>query len=133
MSMQQLPEGPNPFLAVSRFIGNQYKDNARQLRDVHQQNNIVQALAMHTAQFESMKQQASHEARLTERGLKGQHQRAGEFLGSIHGMAQPGTQVSMKHGGISANYTVKMPSAPAAAPKPGRVPVKKNRGGKRPR
>jgi len=129
--MQQLPEGPNPFLAVSRFIGDQYKQNARQMRDVHQQNNIVQALAMHTAQYESMKQQTSHEARLSERAEKGKSKRATEFVGTIHGNAQPGTSVSVKHGGISANYTVKMPSAPTAAPKPGRVPVKKVRGGKK--
>jgi hypothetical protein len=128
--MQQLPEGPNPFLAVSRFIGDQYKQNARQMRDVHQQNNIVQALAMHTAQFESMKQQTSHEARLSERAEKGKSKRATEFVGTIHGNAQPGTLVSVKHGGISANYTVKMPSAPAT-PKAGRVPVKKVRGGKK--
>jgi len=130
--MQQLPEGPNPFLTVSRFIGNQYKDNARQLRDVHQQNNIVQALAMHTAQFESMKQQASHEARLSEKAEKGKTKRATEFVSTVHGFAQPGTPVAVTHGGISANYTVKMPEAPKA-PKPGRVPVKKVRGGKRPR
>ena len=132
MSMQQLPDGPNPFLAVSRFIGNQYRDNARQARDIHQQNNIVQALAMHSAQFESVKKQASHEARLAERAEKGKSQRATEFVGTIHGNAQPGTAVSVKHNGISANYTVKMPSAPAT-PQTGRVPVKKNRGGKRPR
>jgi hypothetical protein len=52
------------------------------------------------------------------------------FAESVHGFAQPGTQVSVKYGDASASYTSKM-STPTAVSKPGRIPVKKVRGGKK--
>ena len=75
--------------------------------------------------------QASQQARLTEKSEVKRQARAQEFFGGVHNSAQPGTAVRFKHGEIEASYTKAMPPTPTA-PKPGRVPVKKNRGGKKP-
>jgi hypothetical protein len=82
---------------------------------------------MHAAQHEATTRQVSQQARLTEKSERGKHERAIHFANTIQGFAQPGAQVSLKHGDISASYTPKM-STPQ---NPGRVPVKKNRGGKK--
>jgi hypothetical protein len=125
----QTPRDPNPFAIASRFLANKYKEGARNLRDSDQHTLTQTTLAMHAAQHESTKRQAAQQARLTERAEQGKHERAVHFVNTIQGFAQPGAQVSITHGGISASYTPAMP----AAPKAGRVPVKKVRGGKRPR
>lgn len=119
----------NPFLTVSRFIGNQYNANARQLRDAHEGNQIHQALAAHAAQFEATKQHTTQQARLTEKSEVGRTNRATEFHNQLHEKSQPGTQVNFKHGDISASYTSKMPTPSVSTNK---VPVKRNRGGRRP-
>lgn len=127
MSMQQYSGGPNPFAIAGRFIAQKYKEGARSQRDVEQHNLTQSTLAMHAAQHEATKRQASQQARLTEKSERGKHERAIHFANTIQGFAQPGAQVSLKHGDISATYTPKMPTPQT----PGRVPVKKNRGGKK--
>jgi len=130
MSMQSLSGGPNPFTIVGRFIDKKYREGARAARDSEQMHLTQSTLAMHSAQYEATKAQTAQQANLAERSEKRRSGRATEFLGVVHNYAQPGAPVSMKHGDISASYTSKM-STPAAAPKPGRVPVKKVRGGKK--
>jgi hypothetical protein len=125
----QLPSGgPNPFLAVSKFIGNKYGQNVRQARDVHQESNIYNALAMHAANFQATTKAASQSARLQEKAKVSEDARRTNFFESLHGKAEPGKPVSFKHGDVQASYTPKIPKPST----PGRVPVKKNRGGKRP-
>ena len=131
MSMMPTSSGPNPFTMASNFIARQYSKGARQQRDEQHFNSVHQAMMLHGAQMEATMKHTSQQARLTERSLKTQDQRANAWAGSIHSMAEPGTQVSFKHGSTSANYTAKKATAPAT-PKAGRVPVKKVRGGKRP-
>ena len=126
MSMQT-PNNPNPFAIASRFIAQKYKEGARSQRDVEQHNLTQSTLAMHAAQHEATKRQTSQQARLTEKAETAKHGRVMHFTNTIQGFAQPGAQVSIKHGDVSASYTPKM-----STPKnPGRVPVKKNRGGKK--
>ena len=127
MSMQQYSGGPNPFVVAGRFLANKYKEGARNLRDSDQHTLTQTTLAMHAAQHESTKRQAAQQARLTERAEQGKHERRIHFVNTIQGFAQPGAQVSIKHGDFSASYTPKMPTPQT----PGRVPVKKNRGGKK--
>jgi hypothetical protein len=122
----------NPFLSVSRMIGDQYRKGARQARDISVHHDLQTALATHAVQYEAVTRQAAQQARLTERSEKNRSSRATEFFGMVHSHAQPGKPVSIKHGDIHASYTPAAPAVPAA-PKPGRVPVKKNRGGKSPR
>jgi hypothetical protein len=129
--MQQYSGGPNPFAAVSRFIGDKYKEGARSMRDAQQEDLHHQTLQMISAHFEATKRHTAQQARLSEKAQTSAHSRAQEFGSFIHSNAQPGTQVSYAHGNIRANYTAKMPTAPAAQ-KAGRVPVKKVRGGKKP-
>lgn len=131
MSMQQYSGGPNPFSAVSRFIGEKYKEGARDMRDAAQEQLHNQTSEMLSAHFEVLKKSAAQQARISEKAAQSSHSRAKEFGAYIHGVAQPGTQVSYSHGNIRASYTAKMPTAPAAQ-KAGRVPVKKVRGGKKP-
>lgn len=131
MSMQNLSGGPNPFEVVSRFIGNKYREGARSARDAEQMHLTQSTLAMHAAQHEATKQHTAQQAKLTEKAEVARHSRVMHFTNTIQGFAQPGAQVSIKHGDISASYTPKMPT-PTAAPKSGRVPVKKVRGGKKP-
>jgi hypothetical protein len=126
MSMQT-PNNPNPFAIASRFIAQKYKEGARSQRDSDQHTLTQSTLAMHAAQHEATTRQVSQQARLTEKSERGKHERAIHFANTIQGFAQPGAQVSLKHGDISASYTPKM-STPQ---NPGRVPVKKNRGGKK--
>lgn len=126
MSMQT-PNNPNPFAIASRFIAQKYKEGARSQRDVEQHNLTQSTLAMHAAQHEATKRQASQQARLTEKAETAKHNRLMHFTTTIQGFAQPGAQVSLKHGDVSATYTPKMPTPQT----PGRVPVKKNRGGKK--
>lgn len=128
MSMQQYSGGPNPFSIVSRFIGNKYKEGARAQRDAEQTNLTQQTLAMHVANYEATKRHTAQQARLTQKAEAAKHERVMHFTNTIQGFAQPGAQVSIKHGDVSASYTPKMPTTL----KPGRIPVKKNRGGKRP-
>jgi hypothetical protein len=130
MSMMPTSGGPNPFTIASNFIGRQYAKGARQQRDEQHFNSVHQAMMLHGAQMEATMKHTSQQARLTERSLKAQDQRANAWAGSIHSMAEPGTQVSFKHGSTSANYTAKKATAPVT-PKAGRVPVKKVRGGKK--
>lgn len=128
MSMQNYSGGPNPFSMLSGFIGQKYKDGARVQRDVEQHQLTQQALAMHVANYEATKRHTAQQARLTERSRETESKRKTEFFNNMHNMAEPGKPVSFKHGDVQASYTPKMPTTP----KPGRVPVKKNRGGKRP-
>jgi hypothetical protein len=123
----QTPNNPNPFAIASRFIAQKYKEGARSQRDLEQHNLTQSTLAMHAAQHEATKRQTSQQARLTEKAETAKHGRVMHFTNTIQGFAQPGAQVSIKHGDVSATYTPKM-STPQ---NPGRVPVKKNRGGKK--
>lgn len=131
MSMDIFGKGPNPFSMLNRFIGNRYSQGMRERRDVEQTNLTHQTLAMHAAQFEATRQHTEQQAKLAQRAERSKSKRGIEFATTIHGFAQPGTPVSVKHGEISASYTAKNPVTPTA-PKPGRVPVKKVRGGKKP-
>lgn len=92
MSMQT-PNNPNPFAIASRFIAQKYKEGARSQRDVEQHNLTQSTLAMHAAQHEATKRQASQQARLTEKSERGKHERAIHFANTIQGFAQPGAQV----------------------------------------
>lgn len=128
MSNQFPSGGPNPFLAVSKFIGDQYGNGIRQARDIHQETNIHHALAIHAANFQATTKAASHTAKLEEKSKVSEDTRKTNFFNTVHSKAEPGKPVSFKHGDVQVSYT------PAAA-KPttqGRVPVKKIRGGKRP-
>jgi hypothetical protein len=125
--MQQYSGGPNPFAIAGSYIGRMYAKGARSQRDSDQHTLTQTTLAMHAAQHEATTRQVSQQARLTEKSERGKHERAIHFANTIQGFAQPGAQVSLKHGDISASYTPKM-STPQ---NPGRVPVKKNRGGKK--
>ena len=126
MSMQT-PNDPNPFAVAGRFLASKYKEGARSQRDLEQHNLTQSTLAMHAAQHEATKRQTSQQARLTEKAETAKHGRVMHFTNTIQGFAQPGAQVSIKHGDVSATYTPKMPTPQT----PGRVPVKKNRGGKK--
>lgn len=123
----------NPFLSLSRVIGEQYKRGARGMRDAQTAHTIQTTLAMHAAQHEAVTRQNEQQAKITERSEKGKSKRATEFTHTVHGMAEPGTAVKISHGNISASFTKANAPKPPASPKPGRVPVKKIRGGKRPR
>jgi hypothetical protein len=120
----------NPFYSLSRLISQKYRDGARANRDTAAFHNMQAALAMHHAQSQETMKQSAQQARLTERSAKAGHGRTMHFAESIHGFAQPGTQVSVNYGDASASYTSKMPT-PTAVSQPGRVPVKKVRGGKK--
>ena len=129
MSMQT-PNDPNPFAIAGRFLASKYKEGARSQRDSDQMNLTQTTLAMHAAQHEATTRSTAQQARLSERSAKAGHGRTMHFAESVQGFAQPGTQVSVKYGDASASYTSKMPT-PTAVSKPGRVPVKKVRGGKK--
>jgi hypothetical protein len=129
MSMQT-PNDPNPFAIAGRFLASKYKEGARSQRDSDQMNLTQTTLAMHAAQHEATTRSTAQQARLAERSAKAGHGRTMHFAESVHGFAQPGTQVSVKYGDASASYTSKMPT-PTVVSKPGRVPVKKVRGGKK--
>lgn len=120
----------NPFYSLSRAISETYRRGARVNRDAVAFTNMQNALAMHHAQNEVAMKQTAQEARLSEKAKQNAHSRATEFFGTVHSHAQPGQPVSIKHGEIEASYTPAAPAAPTP-PKPGRVPVKKNRGGKK--
>ena len=130
MSMQNYSGGPNPFGIASRFVGKLYEKGARSQRDSDQMTLTQTTLAMHAAQHEATTRSTAQQARLTERSAKARHGRTMHFAESVQGFAQPGTQVSIKYGDASASYTSKVPT-PTAVSKPGRVPVKKVRGGKK--
>jgi len=124
----QLPSGgPNPFLAVSKFIGNQYGNGVRQARDIHQETNIHHALAIHAANFQATTKATAQAAKLEEKSKVSEDARRTSFFESIHSKAEPGQPVSFKHGEVQASYTPKI-TKPSTS---GRVPVKKNRGGKK--
>jgi hypothetical protein len=127
----QYSSGPNPFEVANRFIGNLYSKGTRSRRDQEQHSLTQQTLALHAAQYGATMEQANQQHKLTQRAERGKTKRATSFATTIHGFAQPGAQVSIKHGDISASYTAKNPVTPTVQ-KLGRVPVKKNRGGKRP-
>jgi hypothetical protein len=126
----QTPNDPNPFAIAGRFLASKYKEGARSQRDSDQMNLTQTTLAMHAAQHEATTRSTAQQARLAERSAKAGHGRTMHFAESVHGFAQPGTQVSVKYGDASASYTSKMPT-PTVVSKPGRVPVKKVRGGKK--
>ena len=127
MSPQNLSGGVNPFAVAQRWMADRYNEGLRQQRDVHQAHLIHDTLAIHAATHEATIKQAAQQARLSEKAEKGKSQRATEFIQTVHGMAEPGTAVKVQHGDISAGFTKAAPKPPA----PGRVPVKKNRGGKK--
>lgn len=99
-----------------------------QEHNAYQASNIEHAVMMGAVNYEATKKHTAQQARLSERAEQGKHERATHFVNTVQGFAQPGAQVSIKHGDVSASYTPKMPTTQ----NPGRVPVKKNRGGKRP-
>lgn len=125
--------GPNPFEVASRFIGKKYQEGARSRRDAEQHNLTQQTLAMHSAHFAATMAQTEQQASIAAKAEKSKTKRAAGFAQTIHGFAQPGTQVSMQHDNISASYTKAHPTPFASTtPTKGRVPVKKVRGGKKP-
>jgi hypothetical protein len=85
-------------------------------------NQIAQMAAMHHASLDNQ----SHQAELQETALANEHNRRMQFFDSILKHAQSETAVSFKHRDMSLSLT-KSPTSP------GRVPVKKNRGGKKKR
>jgi hypothetical protein len=99
-----------------------------QEHNAYQSSNIEHALMMGSVNYEATKRHTAQQARLTERSRVTEDKRKTEFFSNMHNMAEPGKPVSFKHGDVQASYTPKMPTIQ----KPGRVPVKKNRGGKRP-
>lgn len=117
----------NPPLAVSRWLGNTYKKGVRDQRDTDQANLHSQTVQMIAANYEATKRHTSQQARLTERAEQSKQNRLSEFFGQVHERSEPGQPVSFEHSGAKVSYTPKMPTAP----KSGRVPVKKNRGGKK--
>ena len=119
----------NPPLALSRWVGNTYKKGIREQRDTDQAQLHHATIQMIAANYEATKRHTNQQARLTERAEQSKQNRVTEFFGQMHEKAEPGKPVSFEHSGVKATYTPKVPTAP----KPGRVPVKKNRGGKRPR
>jgi hypothetical protein len=126
-NISSIPEGPNP-LAWLRNITKGAVKSPREQRDEIQGMHIDHAMAMGAVNYEATKRHTAQQARLTEKAEQGKHERAIHFANTIHGFSQPGAQVSIAHGNISAKYTSKMPT-----PTTGRVPVKKNRGGKSPK
>jgi hypothetical protein len=120
----------NPFYSLSRVISQKYRDGARANRDTAAFHNMQAAMAMHHVQNQATIKQTAQQARITEKSEQNRSNRATEFFGTVHSHAEPGKPVSIKHGEISANYTPATPKSPAA-PQPGRVPVKKVRGGKK--
>ena len=127
-NISSIPEGPNA-LAWLRDKSKGLVKSPREQRDEVQGMNISNAVAMGAINYEATKRHTAQQARLTEKAEQGKHERAIHFANTIQGFAQPGAQVSISHGSISASYTSKMPTPT----KPGRVPVKKNRGGKSPK
>jgi hypothetical protein len=127
MSIKLPDNGPNPFLQLSQWVGDKA---ARQNRDAHQEMNIHHALAIHAANHAATTQAAAQTAKLSEKSEVGRSKRAMAWADEIHNRAEPGQPVSLRHGEIQASYTPKIPT-PTKPPAPGRVPVKKNRGGKK--
>lgn len=122
--------GVNPFLVASQWLAGRYNQGVRQQRDFHQTHLIEETMAMHAANHEATMMQAHQQARTEQTAARNKSKRATEFLHTVHGMAEPGTAVQISHGDISAGFTKAKPVAPVA-PTPGRVPVKKSRGGKK--
>ena len=54
---------------------------------------------------------------------KAAHKNAADLIDRLHTSAAPGTEVSFKHGGISANFTLKTPPSPATNPTPTVAPA----------
>jgi len=123
----EIGKGPNLF-KTALALSKKTIANPMQEHNAYQASNIEHAVMMGAVNYEATKKHTAQQARLSERAEQGKHERATHFVNTIQGFAQPGAQVSITHGGISASYTPKMPTTQ----KPGRVPVKKNRGGKRP-
>ena len=123
----QIGKGPNIF-AMGLEASKKLVANPREARDMHQASNIEHAMMMGAVNYEATKRHTAQQARISEKAEQGKHERAVHFFGQLHANAEPGKPVSFEHSGIKASYTPKMPTTP----KPGRVPVKKNRGGKRP-
>ena len=123
----EIGKGPNLF-KTALALSKKTIANPMQEHNAYQSSNIEHAVMMGAVNYEATKKHTAQQARLSERAEQGKHERATHFANTIQGFAQPGAQVSITHGGISASYTPKMPTTQ----KPGRVPVKKNRGGKRP-
>jgi len=123
----EIGKGPNLF-KTALALSKKTIANPMQEHNAYQASNIEHAVMMGAVNYEATKKHTAQQARLSERAEQGKHERATHFANTIQGFAQPGAQVSITHGGISASYTPKMPTTQ----KPGRVPVKKNRGGKRP-
>ena len=84
---------------------------------------IAQMAAMHHSSIEQM----SHQAELQESAFAKEHDRRMQFFDSILKHAQPETVVNLKHRDMSLSLTK------ASTPSSGRVPRKKNRGGKKKR
>jgi len=123
----EIGKGPNLF-KTALALSKKTIANPMQEHNAYQASNIEHAVMMGAVNYEATKKHTAQQARLSERAEQGKHERATHFANTIQGFAQPGAQVSIKHGDVSASYTPKMPTTQ----KPGRVPVKKNRGGKRP-
>ena len=123
----EIGKGPNLF-KTALALSKKTIANPMQEHNAYQASNIEHAVMMGAVNYEATKKHTAQQARLSERAEQGKHERATHFVNTVQGFAQPGAQVSIKHGDVSASYTPKMPTIQ----KPGRVPVKKNRGGKRP-
>jgi len=123
----EIGKGPNLF-KTALALSKKTIANPMQEHNAYQASNIEHAVMMGAVNYEATKKHTAQQARLSERAEQGKHERATHFVNTVQAFAQPGAQVSIKHGDVSASYTPKMQTTQ----KPGRVPVKKNRGGKRP-
>lgn len=119
--------GVNPFAVAQQWMADKYEKGLRQQRDMHQASLLHDTLAMHAVTHEATLAQAAQQGKIVEKAEKKRSQRATEFLQTVHGMAEPGTPIKVQHGDISAGFTKATPKPPT----PGRIPVKKNRGGKK--
>jgi hypothetical protein len=142
MAQQQFSDSSNLPMQAMRKLGGWWDSKARQSRDVQQQQNITQSMTLLAAQHASVMEQEQARAKLESRAAKGRAKRIGEFHTSVHGLAHPGTRVDVQGEGYRASYTKFDPNAPKPKteqgpkpPKPSgpgrRVPIKKNRGGKK--
>jgi len=123
----EIGKGPNLF-KTALALSKKTIANPMQEHNAYQASNIEHAVMMGAVNYEATKKHTAQQARLTERSRVTEDKRKTEFFSNMHNMAEPGKPVSFKHGDVQASYIPKMPTIQ----KPGRVPVKKNRGGKRP-
>jgi hypothetical protein len=88
----------------------------------------ISGIANVAAQHHAITEQNEQQAQLQEAAAVSEHSRRMEFFNSILQHAEAGTGVNFQHGNMSLALTK---STQPSTPPQGRVPVKKNRGGKK--